>query len=252
MNTYLKSYCELIRSAEQKPSEKPFERHHVFPKCIYGDNKRIVFLSPLDHVIAHELLWKAFEVRYGKRHRKTMQMATAYFRTIGGKSNEHAALAKIALAESRQGEGNPAYGKPGTFAGRKHTQHSKDLIKADRLNNSERTKMNASLGAKVLWSKMTDEEKFNLHRAGGLATKGISKGVGLLWWTNGKEEIKSKDCPKDWTSGRLKQSSISNERKKQSASKEPKVKISCPHCNKVGGKPVMKRFHFDACKLRLT
>lgn len=31
----------------------------------------------------------------------------------------------------------------------------------------------------------------------------------------------------------------------------PKEKIKCPHCNKVGGKPAMKRFHFENCKEKL-
>ena len=27
-----------------------------------------------------------------------------------------------------------------------------------------------------------------------------------------------------------------------------KPKIQCPHCNKIGGIPAMKRFHFENCK----
>ena len=34
---------------------------------------------------------------------------------------------------------------------------------------------------------------------------------------------------------------------KQKASKLPKQKVICPHCNKIGGKPIMKRHHFDNC-----
>lgn len=30
--------------------------------------------------------------------------------------------------------------------------------------------------------------------------------------------------------------------------KKPKPKVTCPHCNKTGGKPVMTRYHFDNCK----
>ena len=29
---------------------------------------------------------------------------------------------------------------------------------------------------------------------------------------------------------------------------KPKQQVTCPHCNKVGGKPAMMRFHFDNCK----
>jgi hypothetical protein len=28
------------------------------------------------------------------------------------------------------------------------------------------------------------------------------------------------------------------------------IKLTCPHCNKVGGKNLMKRYHFDNCKIR--
>lgn len=30
--------------------------------------------------------------------------------------------------------------------------------------------------------------------------------------------------------------------------KGPKPKVTCPHCNRQGGKPVMMRYHFDFCK----
>jgi len=33
-----------------------------------------------------------------------------------------------------------------------------------------------------------------------------------------------------------------------SASKSPKEIVECPTCKKLGGKPAMKRFHFDNCK----
>lgn len=33
-----------------------------------------------------------------------------------------------------------------------------------------------------------------------------------------------------------------------SASKAPKQLVQCPVCEKIGGKPAMKRFHFDNCK----
>jgi hypothetical protein len=34
----------------------------------------------------------------------------------------------------------------------------------------------------------------------------------------------------------------------ESASKSPKQIVQCPICKKTGGKPAMKRFHFDNCK----
>jgi len=34
------------------------------------------------------------------------------------------------------------------------------------------------------------------------------------------------------------------------SSKEPKELVKCPYCGKEGGKPSMKRWHFDNCKLK--
>ena len=35
---------------------------------------------------------------------------------------------------------------------------------------------------------------------------------------------------------------------KQKIIEANKVKITCPHCGKVGGIAIMKRWHFDNCK----
>jgi hypothetical protein len=34
--------------------------------------------------------------------------------------------------------------------------------------------------------------------------------------------------------------------------KKPKEKVTCPHCGKTGGKPVMIRYHFDLCKTKIN
>ena len=34
--------------------------------------------------------------------------------------------------------------------------------------------------------------------------------------------------------------------------KKPKIKVVCPYCGKIGGLPVMKRFHFDKCKHKIN
>jgi len=31
--------------------------------------------------------------------------------------------------------------------------------------------------------------------------------------------------------------------------KKPKPKVECPHCNKIGGLPQMKQYHFEKCKM---
>ena len=77
---YLKHYCNLIRKAESRtPPEGYMEKHHIFPKSIFGNNNRIVLLTGREHYIAHALLEKICIKRYGLKHWKTQKMITAFW-----------------------------------------------------------------------------------------------------------------------------------------------------------------------------
>jgi hypothetical protein len=72
---YLKIYCNLIRKAENRtPPECYTEKHHIFPKSIFGNNDRIVMFTAKEHYISHLLLWKGFRKRYGEKNQKTIKM----------------------------------------------------------------------------------------------------------------------------------------------------------------------------------
>jgi hypothetical protein len=72
---YLKNYCNLIRKAENRtPPEGYTEKHHTFPKSIFGNNNRLVVLTAREHYISHLLLWKGFGKRYGEKNQKTIKM----------------------------------------------------------------------------------------------------------------------------------------------------------------------------------
>lgn len=54
-----------------------------------------------------------------------------------------------------------------------------------------------------------------------------------------------------WNKGKIgvqKMSDVTKKKMSESANKTPKQKVTCPICNKTGGKPVMVRYHFDNCK----
>jgi hypothetical protein len=75
---YLKHYCNLIRKAENRtPPEGYTEKHHTFPKSIFGNNNRIVFLTAREHYIAHALLEKIYIKRYGIKDKRTIKMINA-------------------------------------------------------------------------------------------------------------------------------------------------------------------------------
>lgn len=79
---YLKQYIKLIRRAETRIKEnlvEPYEMHHVFPKSVYGKNKRLVALTLKEHYVAHALLEKIFLKRYGKKDQRTIKMIRAFF-----------------------------------------------------------------------------------------------------------------------------------------------------------------------------
>ena len=79
---YLKAYCNLIRKAENRtPPEGYTEKHHTFPKSIFGKNKnkRIVVLTAREHYIAHALLEKIYIKRYGIENWKTKKMINAFW-----------------------------------------------------------------------------------------------------------------------------------------------------------------------------
>lgn len=60
---YAACYERFIASRRLKEKElkKPFEKHHIVPKCMGGSNKaeNIIRLTPEDHFFAHLLLAKA-------------------------------------------------------------------------------------------------------------------------------------------------------------------------------------------------
>ena len=76
---YLKVYCNLIKRAGDRDCPKGYtEKHHVFPKSIFGNNDRIVVLTGREHYIAHLLLQKMCEKRYGVESKRTQKMLCAH------------------------------------------------------------------------------------------------------------------------------------------------------------------------------
>ncbi len=76
---YLKVYCNLIRKAEKRtPPECYTEKHHTFPKSIFGKNGRVVVLTAREHYIAHALLEKIYIKRYGLNDKRTIKMIHAH------------------------------------------------------------------------------------------------------------------------------------------------------------------------------
>lgn len=115
---YLKIYCNLIRKAENRtPPDDYIEKHHTFPKSIFGENKRIVILTSREHYISHLLLEKICIQRYGIEDERTKKMTLAclLMRNRSEKYNSHLyeqvrKRYSENMKERMKGENNPSYG----------------------------------------------------------------------------------------------------------------------------------------------
>ena len=249
---HLKLYISMMRECKLRKPPEIGEKHHIFPKSIYGQNSNIVKLTYLEHIQAHRLLWLGFKQRYGESHKNTLKMAKAYYSTTRNQkvSDSAAAEARAAHSLSMKGKNNPMYGKPGTFLGKKHSDKSKKLLKESKKKNHNLIIKAARLGGIAVQAKRTPEERKKIAAAMGAATKGISKSLGYKWYNNGKNEKKLACAPTElgWRLGRIPQSDETKKLKSEIMKNRKFEKVQCPICSKIGSKPIMHRFHFKKCK----
>ena len=126
---HLKTYLKLIRKAESRnwtraTAEVYVEKHHVFPKCIWGENSRVVCLTAREHFLAHALLAKAARKRWGLNNREVWGLVTAYSQMGAGVHklpNRINTMSSRLIADGRRmfkethslrhsGKNNPTYG----------------------------------------------------------------------------------------------------------------------------------------------
>jgi hypothetical protein len=193
-------------------------KHHIIPKYAGGNDDEInlVELTIEEHAEAHRKLYE----KHGH-----WQDYLAWQGLAGLMKKEE--LVKKMLSEA---------GKKG---GKSRSKEENTRI--------------AKIGAKANWEKNKDRMikvlKANAEKSKKLKEK---TGVGLggqpkdkwIWITDGDENKKvllTEKIPDGWNRGRIK-------KWKTGVSRKPKEKVKCPHCNKIGGKPVMKRYHFEKCK----
>lgn len=121
---YLKTYVNLIRKAQSYQEPEIGERHHIFPKSIFGKNNLIVKLTPKQHYVAHALLYKGFKKRYGENDWRTKKMMHAFWfmHALGPRHNSRYTSARLyesikidfikSMKEQKmKGQLNPFFGK---------------------------------------------------------------------------------------------------------------------------------------------
>lgn len=214
---YLRTYCNLIRKAEQRGYTKKkakeqgvyVEGHHTFPVSIFGKNKKIVYLTAREHYIAHALLKKVYMKRYGVEDCRTKKMIYAFWRlnneTVKNTySNSHLyQLSKVDFANLMREESVFSKNNPSKKKERRNqisksvSEHLKSLTRdqyIDRYKNRiERLKILFKGEGNPFYNKThTQEVKDYIGK--------LSRGT--KWWNNGKENKQCEKCPGEgWVPG---------------------------------------------------
>ena len=237
-NKYTNIYNKIIENAKLRDIDCYTENHHIIPRSLGGtdDSSNLVKLNAREHYICHLLLPKMLdgEPKYKMlcaiirmAHSNQAQRIKMRSRTYERVKLEKAAMHSIMF----RGENNPFYGK-------KHSEETKQKLREARARQVERQ-----------GSTMTESarQKLSSSAKGRIFSQNHITKISLA----NKGKKRSQEC-KDATSARMSghiKSEATLQKLREKANTGPKLQITCPHCNKVGGAPSMTRWHFDKCKI---
>ena len=211
---YLRHYVRLMRRAECRPlPECATEKHHIFPRFMFGDNNRVVSLTLREHFIAHLLLWRVCRQRYGNTEvTKKAAMVVHFMRNVNKeKLNSHiyARVRELAMVKMTE------------------------INKGRRMSEEQKRKMSKTLSKKRWWNNGTKDFFCEQCPAGCVAgrlhksvqtpesiakTRAAITGLkrtqavcdaasrarrGVRWWNNGTDSKLCHTCPEGWVRGRL-------------------------------------------------
>jgi hypothetical protein len=205
-----------MRKAEQRGWTKKsapcyVEEHHIFIKAVFGENDRVVYLTAREHFIAHLLLWKACRKRYGVQHWKTaktgkalqsMSMKSKFTDNRNPVTSRTFEVVRRANSESMLGDNH--WSRQGDIV-HPFVTLNKNPVRAKQIGeiNGKREKERFEKGEHQ-WQDPEFIEKKRQQMVKGQAALMGAKMKGKLWWTNGDEQTRSKECPGDgWVRGRL-------------------------------------------------
>ena len=174
---YFRWYRSLVRKAlvREEPNEYT-EKHHIFPKSIFGPNKFLLIWTPnkllvvltlREHFVAHKLLSKIYTLRYGPDHIATRKMnyALGYMRTrkeIKNNSRRYEECRK-AFYQARLGSKHSPESKrrmSEAGIGRKFSDETRRRISEAKQNMSDETKRRMSEAG--IGRKCSDETRRKL------------------------------------------------------------------------------------------
>ena len=191
---YKKQYVALIRKSQKRLTTKYTEKHHIFPKSIFGENSFIICLTAKEHYIAHLLLWKYYKKNYGTKDGRTQRMCYAFYlmcNVSGKKYSRQYSKARedfsFSLSIRYLGQGNPMFGKLGDkhpSFGTHKTKEAKEKMRERKLlvmNPVERIDPNTGEIKEYESIKSVEKDGFKRNRIYDCLNGRCNKHQGYFW-----------------------------------------------------------------------
>lgn len=253
---YERIYNQIVDRAKTRQLEGYKERHHIIPRCMGGtdDTDNLVDLTAREHYIVHLLLsniypdnrklifacWMLMNAanKYQERNYKVSSRMYEHLKLLKSKIG-HSDQTKQKLRVANLGKKRtPESIKKGTATRKKrYPANPKPYIRKTDDPNYKRP-------------EISEEHKLKISRS----NKGKKRSVEFKKLMS---DIHSDKTISDIHKERLRIAHtgkvLTTEHKlKLSIAKlgKPKPKLTCPICNKIGGEPQMKRWHFENCRYK--
>jgi hypothetical protein len=213
LNKYTTWYFNIINSARTRNPDFSGELHHIIPKCLNGgdESNNLVKLTYREHYIVHALLTKMHSSPklITAFWGMSFMNETKYYNSRLYEYSKRLYVEKIS--------GNNHWMK---------TEENKRKL-SDSWDEDRKKIFHSKVSGDNHWTRKIDMNEHARKMRQSLTKEMlVSNGKKGTFATN--NPMKNPDFAKQY--------------------KKPKERVTCPHCNKIGGKPVMMRYHFEKCK----
>jgi len=270
---YHAHYDKLIERARDRLLEGYGEWHHILPRCMGGDDEKenLVHLTAEEHYVAHQLLVK-MHPKNGKLIYALHALSAFENNAIGRSKNKTYGWVrrKHSIHQSKKMKEQYRTGKRkpwnlGIPLSEEHKKKQSKALKGRKLSPEHRLKVIAANASKIGVPLSAAHRKKVSESLMGHSSNKKGKSFDEIYGDKAKrirEEISAKlkgikqeqvTCPHcDQIGGRnaMLRFHFDNCAVKYPDKKTVQSIVTCPHCDKTGGYTLMSRYHFDNCSIK--
>ena len=238
--------CYTLESSRYSEGVKG-AKHHILPKSMYPEyekkseesdfNWNVVLMTHKEHFVAHHLLYEI----YGR----SGPMATAFKMILGGRFTREFCR-KSNLDQLSKWRFKHSEEEVSRMRLRRHTEESKKKM-SDSLRGKKRsdeTRRRISESKKLI----SDETRLRMSEShkGHVHSEEHKKKIG----DSQRGRVHSEEVRKKRSDSLIGHVQSEESKRKMSETKKSTSPVLCPHCGKSGYVSIMKRWHFDNCKMK--